>query len=174
MSIGAKFNRMFDTKALAQDVKKVEESNGEYKKVPTGNYEVRIQKIELKENKNGDPMVSMWFEIVAGEYKNSKLFYNQVIDEDFKIGILNNFLRKLGTGLEIEFNDYVQYEQLLAKIYDRTYGKLEYGLDYAETKNGYTTYKITDIFELTQKQPKTETKRAVLEPVYDDEELPFD
>ena len=175
MSIGAKFNKMFDTKTLAQEVREAKEKSGEYREVPFGQYEVSIEKLELVESKKGDPMVTIWLEVVAGEYKNSKLFYNQVISSKGQIGVLNRFLESLGTGLEIKFDDYVQYEQLLQKIYDRTYRKLEYGLEYAESKPNqegktFTTYKITHVFELTQEQPK----KAVLQPVDDDEELPFD
>ena len=36
----------------------------------------KVDKIELKPTKKGDPMVSIWFTILAGKYKNSKLFMN--------------------------------------------------------------------------------------------------
>lgn len=180
MQVWEKFDRTIDTRGLVKDIKEAEESSGEYKKVPLGNYEVAIEKLELVESKKGDPMVTVWFEIVAGEYKNSKLFYNQVIKQGMQIHIMNEFLRSLGIGKVIKFESYTQYAELLEEIHDNLYGKLEYGLEYAESKPNqegktFTTYKITDIFELTQSppQPKTEAKRAVLEPIKDDEELPF-
>ena len=172
MSVWEKFDRTIDTKGLKKDIKEAEENSGEYKKVPFGNYEVAIEKLELVESKKGDPMVTVWFEIIVGEYKNSRLFYNQVIKQGMQIHIMNEFLRRLGTSKVIEFESYTQYAKLLEEIHDSIYGKLEYGLEYAETKNGYTTYNIIDIFELTQEQPQPE-KKAVLEPVDDDEELPF-
>lgn len=177
MQVWEKFDKTIDTKGLIKDIKEAEENSGEYKKVPFGNYEVAIEKLELIESKKGDPMVTVWFEIVAGEYKNSKLFYNQVIKQGMQIHIVNEFLRSLGTGKVIEFESYRQYAELLEEIHDNLYGKLEYGLEYAESKPNqegktFTSYKITEIFELTQEEPKRE-KKAVLQPVEDDEELPF-
>ena len=173
MQLWEKFDSKYDTKGLAKDVQEAAENSGEYKKVPFGRYEVSINKLELTESKKGDPMVAVWFEIVNGEYKNSKLFYNQVIKQGMQIHIMNEFLRDLGTSRQIEFESYTQYARLLKQIHDEIYGKLEHGLEYAESKPNqegktFTTYKITDIFELTQEQPK----KALLEPVEDDD-IPF-
>ena len=177
MNVWEKFDKTIDTKGLVQDVQAAAENSGDYKEVPFGQYEVQIEKLELVESKKGDPMVSIWFGIVAGEYKKCKLFYNQVILQGFQIHKMNEFIRRLGTGRQIEFVSYTQYAKLLEQILDDIYAKLEYGLEYTETKGkdgkSYTYYKITDIFELTQEQPKQETKKAVLQPVDDDEELPF-
>ena len=168
MNVWEKFDKTIDTKGLAQDVQAAAENDREYKEVPFDDYEVRVEKIELKESKKGSPMVSIWFEILAEEYKGSKIFYNQLIVEGFQIHIMNEFLKSLGSGLEIKFETYSQYAKLLENIYNRINGKLEYALEYGKTKKGYATYRIYDVFELTQEQPK----KAILEPVEDDD-IPF-
>lgn len=142
-----KFNSMFDINALKQDVEKAAENGGDYKEVPNGNYEVKITKMELKESKKGDPMVTIWFKILAGEYENSNIFMNQVITQGFQIHIVNDLLRSFDTGLDIHFDDFDQYEQLLLDVHEAIDSKkLEYALELGENK-GFKTFKITEIFD---------------------------
>ena len=95
-------------------------------------------------------MVSCWFKVLTGEFKNSIIFMNQVITQGFQVHIVNEFLRSLDTGLEIEFVNYSGYAKLLNDVKERKKKKkLEYGIEYGE-KKGFNTFKITDVFE-TQK-----------------------
>ena len=91
-------------------------------------------------------MVSIWFNIIAGNFKNSKIFYNQVINQGFQIHLLNEFLRSLDTGVNVEFDSYAQYNEVLMDVAEGT-KTLEYALEYGENKKGYPTYKITEVFE---------------------------
>lgn len=142
-----KFNSMFDVNALKQDVEKAAENGGDYKEVPNGNYEVKITNLELTESKKGDPMVSCWFKILAGEYEGSLIFMNQVITQGFQIHIVNVLLRSFDTGIDIHFDDFDQYEQLLMDVHEAIDSKkLEYGLELGENK-GFKTFKITEVFE---------------------------
>lgn len=146
MEIWEKFDKKIDTKGLKKDIKEAEENGGDYKEVPYGTYEVKVDKIELKESKKGDPMVSIWFKIIAGEFKNSIIFYNQVINQGFQIHLCNELLKSLDTGVNVEFDTYAQYNEVLMDVAEGTQ-TLEYALEYGENKKGYSTYKITDIFE---------------------------
>lgn len=147
----SKWDKQVDIEGLKHDIQDAAENGGggEFKEVPLGAYEVRIKKLELKSSKKGDPMVSCWMQILEGEYKNSMLFMNQVITRGFQIHIVNEFLRSLNSGLEITFESYSQYAQLLMDIAEAIDNKMEYALDYGE-KNGFNTFKITDVFELTE------------------------
>ena len=62
----SKFNKAVDLEALKHDIQEAEENggSGDYKDVPTGTYEVKIEKMEIKESKKGDPMLSVWFKIL--------------------------------------------------------------------------------------------------------------
>ena len=73
---------------------------------------------------------------------------NQLIDEAFKIHIMNEFLRGLGTDKEIEFQSYTQYGNLLMDIQEEIDGKFEYGLKYTHNRKGFAQFEITEIFEL--------------------------
>ena len=142
-----KWNSNIDLAGLQEDVKKAQEDNKEFEKVPHGEYEVKVDKIELKATKKGDPMVSIWFTILEGKYKNSKLFLNQVITQGFQIHIMNTFLKSMGTDLNIEFVDYKQYANLLLDVAEECdANNLEFALKYEDNK-GYDKFTITEVFE---------------------------
>lgn len=142
----AKFNEMFNVEELKKDVAEAANNDGNYKEVPTGKYEVKVTKMELTESKKGDPMVSIWFKILAGEYENSLIFYNQVIKQGFQLHLCNTLLKSFDTGLEIKFDDFDQYEQLILDVAEAIdTQKLEYGLLLGENK-GFKTFEITEVF----------------------------
>lgn len=143
----SKFDKSVDLDGLREDIKEAQENGGDYKEVPHGKYEVSIEKMELVESKKGDPMVSVWFNIVSGEYKNSKIFYNQVITKGFQIHLVNELLRSFESDLDVEFETYKQYSKLLLDIHENIDGKFEYALNYDE-KKGYNTFSILEVFEL--------------------------
>lgn len=144
-----KWNKSVDLNGLRNDIADASQNkgSGEYVDVPIGNYEVKITKAEVKATRNGDPMATIWFKIVEGEYKNQNLFMNQVITQGFQIHIVNNFLESLDTGLNIEFIDYDQYNNLLMDVAEKVEELgLEYLLEYGE-KKGFNTFKISEVYE---------------------------
>ena len=148
MDMFEKWNSNADLAGLQKDIKDAQDNNREYDEVPHGEYEVKLDKLELKATKKGDPMVSAWFTILEGKYKKSKLFMNQVVTQGFQIHIVNEFLRSMCTDLNIEFIDYKQYADLLldvAEFCDEN--NLEFALKYEDNK-GYDKFTITDVFEV--------------------------
>lgn len=136
-------------KVSSDDVKSIEKNNKkDFDKVPYGEYEVSIKKLELISNSYDDPMVVCWFKILDGKFKNSMIFMNQVVTQDFQIHIIDEFLRSLDSGIEVEWlGSYSKYADLIDSIFDAiTEEKLEYALDYSSTEKGYGKYKITDVF----------------------------
>ena len=147
MDMFEKWNSNIDLAGLQQDIKDAQDNNKEFETVPHGEYEVKLDKLELKATKKGDPMVSAWFTILEGKYKKSKLFMNQVVTQGFQIHIVNEFLRSMGTDLNIEFVDYTQYADLLldvAEFCDEN--NLEFAIKYEDNK-GYDKFTITEVFE---------------------------
>ena len=142
-----KWNEITDLKGLQDDIKDAQENNKEFEKVPHGEYEVKVDKMELKASKKGDPMVSIWFTILEGKYKKSKLFLNQVITQGFQIHIVNELLKSMGTDLVIEFVDYKQYADLLLDVAEECdANNLEFALKYEDNK-GYDKCTITGVVE---------------------------
>ncbi|MFC4355333.1 DUF669 domain-containing protein [Chryseomicrobium palamuruense] len=147
-NIWDKFDKEIDTEGLQQDVKEAAENGtGSFKEVPHGSYEVEINKMELIASKKGDPMVSIWFKVLGGDFKGSLIFFNQVITQGFQIHIVNELLRSMGTDMEIKFTTYKEYGELLLDLMEEIDGNLEFALDYTEGKKGFSNYKITDVFE---------------------------
>ena len=148
MSIFDNWNKQIDGAKMAQDVKEVEQNGGgEYKEVPVGEYEVKIEKMELKEAKSGAPMVAIQFRILDGEFKKSCLFMNQVVTQPFQISIVNSFLRSLDTDVEVDFDgNYAHYNDTILDVFEATdKDKLEFLLSYTESK-GYPRYKIKEVY----------------------------
>ena len=148
MNIWEKFDKQVDVEGLKEDVKEAAENKIEFKEVPEGRYEVKIEKMELRQSKTGRPMVTFWFKILQGEYNNQYIFWNQVVDMGFGLHKVNEFLRSLDSGLEVQFENFTQYGNLLMDIHEAIDGKLEYGLKYSKNSKGYDEFEITDVFEL--------------------------
>lgn len=144
-----KFDEAIDTKGLQEDVKEAAENGtGSFKEVPHGEYEVEVNKMELIASNHGDPMVTIWFKVVSGEYKGSLIFFNQVITLGFQIHIVNELLRSMDTGLDIEFENYNQYGNLIMDVMEEVDGKLEFALKYSKGKKDFSTYEITEVYEV--------------------------
>lgn len=147
-TIFEKWNKTVNVEGLKKDEQEAKENGLDFKEVPVGDYEVKINKMELKESKKGSPMLSVWFQIVAGEFQNSFIFYNQVLSSGFGLHNANETLRNLQSGLEVKFNDFVQYNDLILDIHETIDSKYEYALKYGENKKGFKTFEITDVFEV--------------------------
>lgn len=142
-----KLDKTVDIKGMQKDIKEAAERSGDYKEVPHGTYEVKIDKLELVQSKKGDPMLTVWFTILEGEYKNSKIFMNQVCTQPFQIHLVHEFLRSLESRVEIpEFNGYSNLNETILDVHEAINKKLEYQLKYSENK-GYNKFEIEDVFE---------------------------
>ena len=147
MDMFEKWNSNVDLAGLQKDIKDAQDNNREYEEVPHGEYEVKLDKLELKATKKGDPMVSAWFTILEGKYKKSKLFLNQVITQGFQIHIVNELLKSMKTDLAIDFVDYKQYAELLLDVAEECDAtNLEFAIKYEDNK-GYDKFTITEVFE---------------------------
>ena len=149
-----KWDKEIDTTGLAADVQEAAENgSGQFKEVPHGDYEVAIQQMELKASKKGDPMVSIWFKIVEdGEFKNSIIFFNQVITQGFQVHIVNEMLRMMVSEMAeapvVEFVSYNQYGNLIMDIFEEINENFEYVLAYKKGKKDFSTYEIKEVFVL--------------------------
>lgn len=148
-NIWDEFDKQIDTKSLAEEVK----NSGDapvYKDVPEGQYEVQIEKMELvKSKQGGKPMASVWFKIISdGEFKGSRMFMNQILEQPFQIHNFNEFMRSLGTDLEITFESYKQYGNLMMDVHEAISGHLEYAVNFSKNNKGYPVYEIEEIFEV--------------------------
>lgn len=152
MSIFDKWNKNIDVEGLKKDVAEAEANggSGDYKEVPVGKYEVKIDKMELKESSKGDPMFFCQFRILQGEFSNSCLFMNQVLTQGFQIGQVNSFLRSLQVFEDdsVTFENYSQYNDLIMDVMEEVDAQgLEYLLEYKKSKKDFPIYTIKDVYE---------------------------
>lgn len=145
----SKFDKSTDLEGLKHDIQEASANggNGDFKEIPLGNYEVKIKKLELVVSKKGNPMISCWMQILEGNYKNQLLFMNQVVTQGFQLAIARSFLRSLESGVDIVFESYSQFAQLLMDVAEAIDGKREYAVKYDE-KNGFNTFKIVEVYEI--------------------------
>lgn len=132
-----------DLDELKKDIENV--GNGDYEEVPFGQYEVKISKLELTVSKKGKPMLSCWFQIIGDEYKGQYIFMHQLVDSARGIHFANEFMRSLETGVEVSFESYAQYAELVGDV-----GKIamtsEYAIEYGQNSKGYSFTKVIQIF----------------------------
>lgn len=152
-----KFDKETDLDALKEDVKEVEENGfGNYEEIPDGDYEVAVEKMELVESKKGDPMLTIWFEIVDGEFEGQRIFYNGVMQPQnqnawgIQVHRNNEMLRGLWDcdKDDVAFDSFSQYADLILDIHEDIDEQFEYLLEKETDKNGYDQLKVKKVYEL--------------------------
>lgn len=142
-----KWNNAIDKEQFEKDLEEIKNNGGDYPEIEPGEYVVKIEKMELKASKKGDPMVSIMFRILEGEHKKACIFFNQVVNQPFQIHLANEFLNSLETDVEAAFHgDYKEYNDIILDIFEAC-DKLEFSLEYGENSKGYKTYKIKEVFD---------------------------
>ena len=91
-------------------------------------------------------MAKVWFEILTGEFKNQKIFMNQMLTSGFGIHKMNEFMTSLESGVPVVFENFEQYDALIKEVFAAIDGKGEYQLSYGENNKGYSTYTIVQRF----------------------------
>ena len=144
----SKWNAAIDAEKMKKDLEEIKKNGGgDYPEIEPGEYVVKVEKMELKASKKGDPMLSIMFRIVEGEHKKACIFYNQVILQAFQIHLANEFLNSMETDVEAAFHgNYEEYNNIILDIAEAC-DKLEFLLDYGENNKGYKTYKIKEVYE---------------------------
>lgn len=156
MSIFDKYSSKINQEELAASQKEIQENanGGQREEVPVGKYEVKVDKLECKKSKSGNPMVSIWFRILTGKFEKSVIFYNGVFYEDWMrhrvAKILSDLLddgdRTAEINLILKSGDLAEINDFCMDIHESVDDRLEYLLDYGLSK-GYQTYKIEEVFE---------------------------
>lgn len=145
------FNAATDMAGLMEDLKKADSGESSYREVPDGNYEVRIEKCRLKMSKAGNPMVSIQFRILSGEYQKQCIFYNQVVHTGYGLHLALEFLRSLEALNEedVDFSgDFNEFRDLITDIGEAAdEAKLTYELQYSTDNKGRKVYSIESVFE---------------------------
>ena len=142
------WNAAIDAEKFKKELAELKERSKEHEEVPPGEYVVKIEKMELRESKAGNPMVSMQFRIMEGDRAKQCIFYNQTIKEPFQIHLANQFLNSLhDSKIKVEFDgNYENYNNAILGLHEKC-EKLEYTLVLGKNQKGYNTYRIKEIWE---------------------------
>lgn len=157
-NIFAKFNTMFNTEELKKDVDEASASNLPKVKVPFGEYEVSVVKLEVGENTyeesptKGCPQINVWFKVLAGEFKGQRIFWSTNIAPGdqyagLKLNKVNEVIESFESGIPVVFENFEQYNDVLKQILTEIDGRAEYHLSYQPNKKGYATYTILERFK---------------------------
>ena len=148
-----KINRSVDLEGLRKDVENASANGtGDFPTVPAGKYEVALVSLEIKGTKKDNrPMLAASFKILSGEYKNQRLFMNRVIygtkDDGRMIKSAVGWLNTLDSGVDVAFQDYKQFADLVMDVAEAIDGKIEYAVEYDDSQ--FNSIKITEVFDAT-------------------------
>ena len=147
-----KINKSVDLDGLRKDVENASANGtGDFPTIPAGKYEVALVSLEIKGTKKDNrPMLAASFKILSGEYKGQRLFMNRVIygtkNDGNMIKSAIGWLNSLESGVDVAFEDYKQFSDLVMDVAEAVDGKLEYAVDYDDEKFNYIS--IAEVFDV--------------------------
>lgn len=150
-NIWEKFDQAIDVDSLKNDIQEGKKTERFVKKnVPHGTYIVEVDRMYLRESKNGNPMVTIYFRIVEGEYSRQMVFCNQVINNRFGLSKMNTLLKQMDTSQTITFESYEQYGKLIEEIESEINDAVEFELQYVAQASdpNWSDFEITDVYDL--------------------------
>ena len=143
-----KFSEAFPAEQMRKDM---EEAKKNSDKLPEGDYRVKMDSLELTENKKQNLMLKGQFRIQTGDHKNKCVFVNQVLcgtkNDGFMMLKAKEFLESLDSGLDIEFTGWEQFDALVADVASAIQeDDLSYTLNIKDDGD-YQRYKIIEVIE---------------------------
>lgn len=148
-----KIDKTVDLKGLQADVEDAKKNGGgDFPTIPAGKYEVRVETLEIKGTKADPnrPMLAVSFKILAGEFKNHRIFMNRVLygtkNDKNMIASAMGFLEKLESGVPISFEGYKAFNQVVMDVAEAIDGKLEYAVDYDPDR--FNSVSVDEVFDV--------------------------
>lgn len=146
-NVFSKFNEMFDLSGLKADIESAATNDSDFVEVPDGSYEVKVCKLEgVVSKKSGLPMLTAWFEILAGDYKGQKIFCNQMLTTGFGLHKAKELLIAFESGVPVDFENFEQFKVNIDQVFAAIDGTGEYELAYGHNNKGFATYTIVQRF----------------------------
>jgi hypothetical protein len=144
-----KFNEQFPADKMKEELKEAKENSGS--NLPDGEYTCKLEKMELGESSKGALMIKAQFRITKGEHKKQCIFKNCVLtgtkNDGFMLHKANEFLESLDSGIDVTFEDWEQYNDLILDIAEAIQDD---GLTYVivlDTDGKYQNMEIVDILD---------------------------
>lgn len=145
----SKFNsNLEEIKKQMEEAKK--NPNNTASETPAGEYNVKVERLEVKPTKDGRPMLSAMFRIQEGKQRKRCIFFNRVLagtkNDGNMIKSAVGWLKSLGPSDDIEvlFEDYDQFDELVMDIAEDV-SELSYDIDYDPDK--FNSVSVTEVYE---------------------------
>lgn len=143
-----KFSEAFPAEQMKKDM---EEAKKNSDKLPEGDYRVKLDSLELTENKSGKLMLKAQFRIQTGDHKHKCVFVNQVLcgtkNDGFMMLKAKEFLESLDSGIDIEFVGWEQFDALVADVASAIQeDDLSFTINIKDDGD-YQRYKIVEVIE---------------------------
>lgn len=142
-----KFNEQFPADKMKKELEEAKENSGS--NLPDGEYTCKLEKMELGESSKGALMIKAQFRITKGDHKKQCIFKNCVLtgtkNDGFMLHKANEFLESLDSGIDVTFEDWEQYNDLILDIAEAIQDD---GLTYVvalDTDGKYQNMEIVDI-----------------------------
>lgn len=144
-----KFNKEFPADQMKQHMKEAAENSGS--NLPDGEYIAKLDKMELGESSKHALMIKAQFRIIEGEHKKQCIFKNQVLtgtkNDGFMMVKAKEFLESLDSGIDVVFEDWEQFNDLILDIAEAVQeDDLRY-LVVLDTDGKYQNMEIADVMD---------------------------
>jgi hypothetical protein len=157
MGIFDKFNKNIDVEEIKKQKEEARNGNksGDFPDLPEGTYEGKLERMEIKATKTGEPQFSAMLRITSGKYKKFCVFYNKKIAgtkaDMWMISQVEDFVNKFEPENEIDFNgDYDNFNEQIMDAAEEICGMgVEFVLEYTDGKNGkkFSNVSINDTWD---------------------------
>lgn len=147
------FDKQINLDQLKKDTEEIKKNGGtgDFPEIPAGNYNAKVEKLELGATKDGRPMLRAMFRITEGDYKKHCLFFNRVLfgtknDANMIAGAMT-WLESLEPSEDvgpIVFNGYSDLAELVMDIAEDI-SDLEYKVEYDPDE--FNSVSIVEAFE---------------------------
>lgn len=146
----SKFDKQINSEDLKKDIAAAAENNQQFEETPAGTYTVKVENLEIGETKDHRPMLKAMFRITEGDQKKRCLFMNRVLfgtkNDAAMIASAIGFLKSLDSGIDIEFESYSQFADLVLDVFEEIESTLEYEVEY--DSEAFNSVSIKDVFEV--------------------------
>ena len=146
----SKFDEQINAEELTRDIAAAAENNQQFEDTPDGTYIAKVEKLEVGATKDGRPMLKAMFRITEGDMEKRCVFVNRVLfgtkNDAAMIASAIGFLNSLDSGIDIVFESYSQFADLVLDVFEEINSTLEYEIKYE--KDAFQAVSITDVFEV--------------------------
>jgi hypothetical protein len=147
----SKFDKAINAQEMAKQLEEAKNNAPQTdKQVPAGKYVVKIEKMEIGLTKTDKrPMFKVQCRILEGDFKKWCIFMNRVIygtkNDANMINSVIGWLEKLDSGIEVKFENYTQFADLVLDIFEEVADAIELDVNY--DPDAFNSISIEEIYD---------------------------